>query len=72
MLTNLWILEIASELRQAKKRLKIALRKDYYKILGLSSKNVTDNELKKAYRKAALKWHPGNYNIIIEKCFFFL
>ncbi|KAJ1911496.1 Molecular chaperone (DnaJ super) [Mycoemilia scoparia] len=31
--------------------------KDYYSILGVG-KNATDDELKKAYKKAALKWHP--------------
>ena len=30
---------------------------DYYKILGIQ-KNATKKEIKKAYRRLALKWHP--------------
>ena len=32
--------------------------KDYYKILGLSSRSCGEDDIKKAYRKMALKFHP--------------
>lgn len=32
--------------------------RDYYTLLGLSNENPSDDELKKAYKKAALKHHP--------------
>ena len=32
--------------------------KDYYKILGLDSNKVTEDEIKTAYREQAKKYHP--------------
>lgn len=47
----------AAGLRKAKLELKKSKRKDYYAILGVGQ-NATESEIKKAYRKQALQWHP--------------
>lgn len=45
---------------RAKKMQKQAEKRDYYKILGVK-KNANKQEVTKAYRKAAQKWHPDNF-----------
>lgn len=48
---------IAKEIRKAELELKKSKRKDYYKILGVE-KDADENQIKKAYRKAAIIHHP--------------
>ena len=50
---------VAQRLQEAQQ--KAASRKDYYKVLGLE-KNATEDDIKKAYRKLALKWHPDKHH----------
>lgn len=37
------------------------MSKDYYKILGVN-KNASEDDIKKAYRKGAVKWHPDKWS----------
>ena len=47
--------EMKQKLREAKVALKRSKQKDLYKILGVA-RDATENEIKKGYRKSALKW----------------
>lgn len=47
-------------MKQAQQRQKRSETRDYYKILGVP-RNAKKQQIVKAYRKAAQKWHPDNF-----------
>ncbi|GAM25433.1 hypothetical protein SAMD00019534_086080 [Acytostelium subglobosum LB1] len=58
--------DIHANLKHAKVELKKSLRKDYYKILGVA-KDATDSDIKKAYRKLALQYHPDKNSTLSDE-----
>lgn len=58
--------DYAAGLRKAKLELKKSKRKDYYALLGVAQ-NATSSEIKKAYRRKALEWHPDKNSETEEK-----
>jgi tetratricopeptide (TPR) repeat protein len=53
--------EVLKLLEDAKKKEKEAKKRDYYKILDLKP-DANENDIRKAYKKLALKWHPDRNN----------
>ena len=53
--------KVIGMMKSAEVALKIAKRKDYNKILGVSRSERDAKVIKKAYRRAALKWHPDRH-----------
>lgn len=53
-------------LQKAQQRQKLSTSRDYYKILNVP-RTATKQEIVKAYRKAAQKWHPDNFQEGDEK-----
>jgi len=46
-----------AKIKEAKKKEKESKKKDYYKILEID-RNASDNDIKKSYKKLAMKYHP--------------
>jgi DnaJ family protein C protein 7 len=53
--------EVNQLLQNANKEEKKARKRDYYKILDLKP-DAKENDIRKAYKKLALKWHPDRNN----------
>ncbi len=49
---------LADKIASAKRLLRQAGKKDYYKTLGLENRKASEQEIKKAYKRQAMRWHP--------------
>jgi curved DNA-binding protein CbpA len=59
---------IGEKLQEAKLLLKKSKRKDLYALIGVAKgAAATEQEIKTAYRKAALKWHPDRHSASSEE-----
>ena len=55
--------EIKSKLSEAKLLLKKSKRVNLYTVLGVAKGHLaSEQEIKTAYKKAALKWHPDRHS----------
>ena len=52
---------LREKIRTAELEVKKSKRKDYYKILNVD-KGAGESQIKKAYRKAAVLWHPDKHS----------
>ena len=52
--------DVDDGLRKAQAALKQSKEKDYYKIIGVR-RDATKRDIKKAYRRLALEWHPDKW-----------
>jgi len=57
---------LREKLRAAELELKKSKRKNYYEILGVD-KGSGEADVKKAYKKAAVKWHPDKHSNSTEE-----
>merc|ERR1711879_207281 len=53
-------LNLQGKIKENQTDVKKAKKKDFYKVLGVN-KDATDKEIKKAFHKLSLQWHPDRH-----------